>query len=183
MFRARRNNFLLSAARFGSLGCFTAPTATLLSTSASSTFVASSAPSAAAAEPAPAAPAAGPQQPQLKYHPVPTKTAYHPTEIQSAYQLLRLLLRSAELKIKSRQGRKFFKRRAVDQWRIGREETDPVKQRAYMERAAAALHALHVKGSNPNPSEPIEIDLSSARFGAAPSVAAVAEGKGAVTKE
>ena len=46
------------------------------------------------------------------------------------------------------------------QWRVGREETDPMKQRAWMERAAAVLHAMHIKGRNPRPDEPIELDFT-----------------------
>lgn len=90
----------------------------------------------------------------------PTNVNYHPTEIQSAYQLLRLLLRSAEVKVRSRQGKQFMKRRIISQWRIGRAEQDPLKQRAWMERAAAVLHAMHIKGRNPRPDEPIELDFS-----------------------
>ncbi len=90
----------------------------------------------------------------------PTQTQYHPTEIQSAYQLLRLLLRSSEVKIRSRQGRQFMKRRIIAQWRVGREETDPMRQRALMERAAAVLHAMHIKGRSPRPDEPIELDFT-----------------------
>jgi hypothetical protein len=90
----------------------------------------------------------------------PSQIQYHPTEIQSAYQLLRLLLRSAEVKVRSRQGRQFMKRRIISQWRVGRNETDPMRQRALMERAAAVLHAMHIKGRSPRPDEPIELDFT-----------------------
>ena len=98
---------------------------------------------------------------------VPTNIQYdNLTEINSAYQLLRLLLRSAELKIKSRQGRQFMKRRIVTQWRLHRTETDPVKQRALMERAGAVLHAMHIKGRAPRPDEPFTLDFTSTRHSA-----------------
>ena len=35
-----------------------------------------------------------------------------------------------------------------------------MKQRAWMERAAAVLHAMHIKGRNPRPDEPIELDFT-----------------------
>ena len=52
----------------------------------------------------------------------------------------------------------------ISQWRVGREEKDPVKQRALMERAAAVLHAMHIKGKAPDPSEPIEISFDAAQM-------------------
>ena len=84
---------------------------------------------------------------------------HQPLELQSAYQLLRLLLRSAECKVRSRQGRQFLKRRIITQWRAGRDERDPVKQRALMERAAAVLHAMHIKGRSPTADQPIEVNF------------------------
>jgi hypothetical protein len=94
---------------------------------------------------------------------LPTAALPMPQELQSAYQLLRLLLRSAELKIRSRQARQFMKRRIVTQWRIGRYETDPVRQRALMERAAAVLQVMHVKNTGKGPEQPTELDFTNTR--------------------
>jgi hypothetical protein len=86
--------------------------------------------------------------------------AQQPLQINSPHQLLRMLLKSVDLKVKSRHGRNFLKKRVMEQWRAQRHVTDPSQQRFAMERAAAVLSALHMKEQAPTMDTPIEYDFS-----------------------
>ena len=64
-------------------------------------------------------------------------------QIDSAYSLLRIAYRSIDICVKSRHARGFLKKRLIESWREGRNETNPLKQRELMERAGAFITALH----------------------------------------
>lgn len=86
----------------------------------------------------------------------PTPAVNAPHEIRSAFQLLRLVLHSIELKVKSRHAREFLRKRVISQWREHRGETDPQKQRLLMERASTVMTVLHMKGKAPVVNSPVE---------------------------
>jgi hypothetical protein len=84
-----------------------------------------------------------------------------PVDIRSAYQLYRVVLKSIEAKVRSRQGRNFLKRRVAEQWRDGRLEQDPQRQRLLIERATACVHVLHMDSSKvPKPDMEVDIDFA-----------------------
>jgi hypothetical protein len=86
----------------------------------------------------------------------PNTSQQAPKQISSPYELLRLVLRSIELKVRSRHAREFLRKRVISQWRLHRNEPDPQKQRFLMERAATTMSALHMTGKSPEFKSPIE---------------------------
>lgn len=80
-------------------------------------------------------------------------------EINSAYCLLRMCYRSIDIKIRSRHARNFLKKRLITQWAEKSKETDPQKQRLYMDLAGSFLQALHTD-RNPKPNTPVSFQLS-----------------------
>ncbi|CAD2214871.1 hypothetical protein AGDE_06852 [Angomonas deanei] len=80
-------------------------------------------------------------------------------EISSAMSLLRMCYRSIDIKVKSRQARAFFKKRLISQWEEKSKETDPQKQRLYMDLAGSFLQALHTP-KNPKPGQSLTFQLS-----------------------
>lgn len=73
----------------------------------------------------------------------PTANVPNTLHLSSAASLLRLIYRCIDIHIPSNQGRKFLKRRLIEQWRSGREVRDPQRQRMLMERAGAMLQILN----------------------------------------
>ena len=71
-------------------------------------------------------------------------------DITSAYSLLRMCYRSIDIRVKSRHGRSFFKKRLIDQWRRNRSEPSTEVQRHMMELAGSFLVALHMEKTNTN---------------------------------
>jgi hypothetical protein len=80
-------------------------------------------------------------------------------QIESAYGLLRMCHRSIDIKVKSRHGRNFLKKRLMTQWRAHSKEEDPEKQRFLMDHAASFFQALHTP-KTPDPNQVIVFQLS-----------------------
>ena len=75
---------------------------------------------------------------------MPQTTQVQPLDLKSPYQMLRLLLKSIDSKVKSRHGRRYLKKRLMSQWRLFRTVDDPFQQRFVLERGASVLTALHM---------------------------------------
>lgn len=80
-------------------------------------------------------------------------------EINSPTALLRMCYRSIDIRVESRQARSFLKKRLIEQWAEKSKETNPEKQRFYMDLAGSFLQALHTD-RNPKPGKPIQFQLS-----------------------
>lgn len=80
-------------------------------------------------------------------------------EINSPLSLLRMCYRSIDITVKSRHARNFLKKRLIDQWAEKSKETNPEKQRFYMDLAGSFLQALHTE-RNPKPGKPVVFQLS-----------------------
>ena len=74
-----------------------------------------------------------------------TNTAQDALEVTSPMNLLRLAYRSIDIKIKSRHGRNFLKKRLIETWRSARNEKNEQKQRMILERAGSFLQTLHME--------------------------------------
>ena len=79
---------------------------------------------------------------------VSQSTQVQALDLQSPYQMLRLLLKSIDAKVKSRHGRRYLKQRLFAQWRLFRTVDDPFQQRFVLERGASVLTALHMTEEN-----------------------------------
>lgn len=90
--------------------------------------------------------------------------AHNPLTLSSPTMLLRLLLKSIDLKVEARVARNFLRKRTIDSWRRHRGETDPLRQRFLIERAASVLTVLHTKGAMPTPGESIDFRMSRKDF-------------------
>lgn len=80
-------------------------------------------------------------------------------DIRSPTSLLRMLLRSVDICVKSRHAKNYLRKRVMLQWRVGRDETDPDRQRFLMERAGAFLQILHTS-KLPTGAESVRFQLS-----------------------
>lgn len=80
-------------------------------------------------------------------------------EINSPLSLLRMCYRSIDITVKSRHARTFLKKRLVEQWAEKSKETNPEKQRFYMDLAGSFLQALHTERS-PKPGKAVTFQLS-----------------------
>lgn len=80
-------------------------------------------------------------------------------DINSAMSLLRMCYRSIDIRVNSRHARNFLKKRLIEQWAQKSKETDPDKQRFYMDLAGSFLQALHTD-RNPKPGKAIFFQLS-----------------------
>jgi hypothetical protein len=80
-------------------------------------------------------------------------------EINSPLSLLRMCYRSIDITVKSRHARNFLKKRLIEQWAEKRKETNPEKQRFYMDLAGSFLQALHTE-RNPKPGKVVVFQLS-----------------------
>ncbi|TPP40219.1 hypothetical protein CGC21_26865 [Leishmania donovani] len=80
-------------------------------------------------------------------------------EINSPMSLLRMCYRSIDIKVKSRHARSFLKKRLMEQWAEKCKETNPDKQRFYMDLAGSFLQALHTE-RNPKPGKAVNFQLS-----------------------
>ncbi|GET92399.1 hypothetical protein, conserved [Leishmania tarentolae] len=80
-------------------------------------------------------------------------------EINSPMSLLRMCYRSVDITVKSRHARTFLKKRLIDQWAEKCKETNPEKQRFYMDLAGSFLQALHTE-RNPKPGKVVNFQLS-----------------------
>lgn len=79
--------------------------------------------------------------------------------ISSPLSLLRMCYRSIDITVKSRHARAFLKKELIANWAEKKNETDPAKQRFYMDLAGSFLQALHTE-KNPKPGAPVEFQLS-----------------------
>ena len=80
-------------------------------------------------------------------------------EINSPLSLLRMCYRSIDITVKSRHARNFLKKRLIEQWAEKSKETNPDKQRFYMDLAGSFLQALHTE-RNPKPGKVVVFQLS-----------------------
>ncbi|KAG5494064.1 hypothetical protein JKF63_01898 [Porcisia hertigi] len=80
-------------------------------------------------------------------------------EISSPMSLLRMCYRSIDITVKSRHARTFLKKQLMEQWAEKSKETNPEKQRFYMDLAGSFLQALHTE-RNPKPGRVVEFQLS-----------------------
>ncbi|CBZ30441.1 conserved hypothetical protein [Leishmania mexicana MHOM/GT/2001/U1103] len=80
-------------------------------------------------------------------------------EIKSPMSLLRMCYRSIDITVKSRHARAFLKKRLMEQWAEKCKETNPEKQRFYMDLAGSFLQALHTE-RNPKPGKVVNFQLS-----------------------
>eukprot|EP00744_Colponema_vietnamica_P019060 GILI01026948.1.p1 GENE.GILI01026948.1~~GILI01026948.1.p1 ORF type:complete len:136 (+),score=17.39 GILI01026948.1:79-486(+) len=80
-------------------------------------------------------------------------------DIRSPTALLRMLIRSIDICVKSRHAKNFMRKRLMVQWRMGRDEIDPDRQRFLMERAGAFLQILHTTRT-PTGAESVQFQLS-----------------------
>ncbi|KAG5468791.1 hypothetical protein CUR178_01627 [Leishmania enriettii] len=80
-------------------------------------------------------------------------------EINSPMSLLRMCYRSIDITVKSRHARIFLKKRLIELWAEKKNETDPEKQRFYMDLAGSFLQALHTE-RNPKPGKVVSFQLS-----------------------
>lgn len=80
-------------------------------------------------------------------------------EINSPLSLLRMCYRSIDIRVKSRHARRFLKKRLIEQWQEHSKETQPEKQRFYMDMAGSFLQALHTD-RNPKPGMLVTFQLS-----------------------
>lgn len=80
-------------------------------------------------------------------------------EINSPMALLRMCYRSIDITVKSRHARNFLKKRLIEQWSEKSKETNPEKQRFYMDLAGSFLQALHTERS-PKPGKVVVFQLS-----------------------
>lgn len=80
-------------------------------------------------------------------------------DIRSPTSLLRMLIRSIDITVKSRHAKNYLRKRLMAQWRVGRDEVDPDRQRFLMERAGAFLQILHTTRL-PTGAESVRFQLS-----------------------
>ncbi|KAK7196258.1 hypothetical protein NESM_000561500 [Novymonas esmeraldas] len=80
-------------------------------------------------------------------------------EINSPMSLLRMCYRSIDITVKSRHARIFLKKQLIEQWAVKSKETDPERQRFYMDLAGSFLQALHTE-RNPKPGKVVSFQLS-----------------------
>ncbi|KPI84876.1 hypothetical protein ABL78_6058 [Leptomonas seymouri] len=80
-------------------------------------------------------------------------------DITSPLSLLRMCYRSIDITVKSRHARNFLKKRLIEQWAEKSKETNPEKQRFYMDLAGSFLQALHTE-RNPKPGKVVTFQLS-----------------------
>jgi hypothetical protein len=93
---------------------------------------------------------------------VPKPEQMQALDLQSPYQMLRMLLKSIDTKVKSRHGRKYLKQRLLSQWRLFRTVDDPFQQRFVLERGASVLTALHMTEENKQKGTPPTFDWTRA---------------------
>lgn len=79
--------------------------------------------------------------------------------IDSPLSLLRMCYRSIDITVKSRHGRSFLKKELIQQWSELKNESDPAKQRFYMDLAGSFLQALHTD-RQPKPGGVVTFQLS-----------------------
>lgn len=79
--------------------------------------------------------------------------------ISSPLALLRMCYRSIDITVKSRHARAFLKKELISHWAQKKNETDPAKQRFYMDLAGSFLQALHTD-KNPKPGAVVQFQLS-----------------------
>ncbi|CAM38637.1 conserved hypothetical protein [Leishmania braziliensis MHOM/BR/75/M2904] len=80
-------------------------------------------------------------------------------QINSPMSLLRMCYRSIDITVKSRHARTFLKKQLMRQWAERSKETNPAKQRFYMDLAGSFLQALHTE-RNPKPGKIVNFQLS-----------------------